>query len=213
MHGCCFRLRTPLQQRGQQWGALESLERSAVFCQRAVQHIENKMSNLPVFCRPLLPWKQVQRLPISSFFFSLHYPYHTPHCRRHRQTPPLHSACCCCRCLPSSPTTCCIVHSHTGARTQTRFAHYFHFTLQSFHNTGQSAMTENRRATRSLDPALTQVQQPSLLHHSEPQEERKEGHLGRAEETKRNYWNQRTVGVKTKLAVLCFIFALCEQKA
>lgn len=78
MHGCCFKSRMPLQQRGQQWRVLESLERSAVFCQRAVQHIENKMSNLPVFCRPLLPWKQVQRLPISSFFFSTLSISHSP---------------------------------------------------------------------------------------------------------------------------------------
>lgn len=100
---CSFKWETGAAETGPAMRAfLESLEGSAVFCQRAVQHIENKKSDLPVFCRPLLPWKQVQRLTISSFFsLSLHYPYHTPH--RCHQTQPLHSTrrcCCLCCCLP-----------------------------------------------------------------------------------------------------------------
>lgn len=86
---------------------LESLEVSAVSCQRASAVWRIKSPACLYFSRPLLPWKQVPR--ISHFFIFLYTIHITPPTTT-TSTSTLHAAA---ALLLPPPTTCRIVQSHT----------------------------------------------------------------------------------------------------
>lgn len=111
---------------------LESLEVSAVSCQRASAVWRIKSPACLYFSRPLLPWKQVPQ--ISHFFIFLYTIHITPP----TTTSTFHAAA---ALLLPPPTTCRIVQSHTipvycshftmSKNTSFSYTHSFAYTNKS----------------------------------------------------------------------------------